>query len=246
MQELPFKRAFVLHTRDFKENQLIADLLVQGEGRLAAVGYKGSKKNSARTALFSPFRAVQIQIKPGNGLHKIKNIESVEQDIKLTGNRLFCGFYLNELVCRLCPADEHFDLLHPIYSHTLSQLASLSAVTDSNLQSAAIELILRRFEDKLLTLLGYELDLSNTLDTEQSIEAACRYELFEGGLVQTKSMRQGILGSDIRGIEKLLRGEGYANSETINYLKPAKQLLRLALHRQLGDKPLKSRELFRR
>ena len=42
MAELEYKKAFVLHTRPFKENQMIAELLVQQEGRLAVVGYKGA------------------------------------------------------------------------------------------------------------------------------------------------------------------------------------------------------------
>lgn len=246
MQELPFKNAFVLHTRDFKENQIIADLLVEGEGRLAVVGYKGSKKNSAKTALYAPFRAIKVQIKPGKGLHKLVAIESNSSPLTLTGNRLFCGFYLNELLCRLCIADAPYETLHQTYQATLSQLESLADISDKNLQAAAVELVLRRFEDKLLTAIGYELILSSTLDTGEAIVANEYYEFFEGGLVKALSVKNAYMGLDLIGVSHLLRSEGNTEVETINYLKQAKHILRLALHRHLGDKPLKSRELFRK
>lgn len=250
MQELEYKKAFVLHTRPFKENQIIAELLVQGEGRLAAVGYKGSKKNSAKTALYSPFRLLQVQYKAGKGLHSLKTIEAVTTETQLKSTALYCGFYLNELICRLCQADAPYETLFSHYNRALKQLASINQITDKDIQLAAVELVLRRFEDKLLSMLGYELNFTTTLDTELAIEPELYYELFEGGFVHTNFAQRGILGHEVQAISALLRQDlkhsDLDASEQLYYLKLAKRILRTSLHRHLGDKPLKSRELFRK
>ena len=194
MAELEYKKAFVLHTRPFKENQMIAELLVQQEGRLAVVGYKGSKKNSAKTALYSPFRLLQVQFKSGKGLHSLKSIEAIHTDIQLTGNCLYCGFYLNEIICRLCQADAPYETLFSHYHLALKQLTSLSSITDKEIQSAAVELVLRKFEDTLLSILGYEINLNSAIDSGAEIQPELYYELFEGGFVHTNYAKRGFFG----------------------------------------------------
>ena len=248
MQELENKKAFVLHSRPFKENQVIAELLVQEHGRIAVVGYKGSKKNSAKTALYNPFRMLQVQFKTGKGLHAVKGMEAVTTELQLKGKMLFCGFYLNELICRLCQADAPYETLFNHYFSSIKQLESITEISDELLQQAAMELVLRRFEDALLAMLGYEINFIVTIDTELPIEPHLQYELFEGGFVHTNSLNRGFLGSDILGVMSLLReevDEGQHGSR-LHYLKHAKAILRASLHRHLGDKPLKSRELFRK
>ena len=77
MQELENKSAFVLHSRPFKENQLILELLVQGEGRISVVASKGSKKNSSRSALLQPFRALSVKVKAGKGFIPSKGLNKI-------------------------------------------------------------------------------------------------------------------------------------------------------------------------
>lgn len=229
---------------------MIAELLVQQEGRLAVVGYKGSKKNSAKTALYNPFRLLQVQFKSGKGLHSLKSIDAIHTDIKLTGICLYCGFYLNELLCRLCQADAPYETLFSHYHLALKQLTSISSMSDKEIQTAAVELVLRKFEDTLLSILGYELNFNVTMDTGLAIEAELYYEVYEGGFVHTNFAQRGVLGKDIKGVEHLLRKESSEQeleaSLKLHYLKQAKAILRASLHRHLGDKPLKSRELFRK
>jgi len=246
VQELEYKKAFVLHTRPFKENQIIAELLVQDEGRLSVVGYKGSKKNSAKTALYNPFRIVQVQFKSGKGLHSLKTIESVSSEFKLQSKTLFCGFYLNELICRLCQADAPYETLFTHYFSAMKQLESTSEINDKQIQGAAIEVVLRRFEDALLSTLGYELNFNTTIDTDLAIAPELYYELFEGGFVHTSSAQRGFLGKDVLDVACLLREKDWQAHDNLHSLKQAKYILRASLHRHLGDKPLKSRELFRK
>jgi len=255
MKELETFRAFILHTRDFKENQVLIEALVEGEGRLSLVGYKGSKKNSARNALFQPFRPIQIQFRKDAGLRKLVNIEAdqsiVAESLLLTGKILFCGFYLNELVCRLCPADAQFYELYALYLKSVRQLVKLG---QGNAQfNLELQLILRRFEFQLLNTLGYGLDLEFEAETNQVIQAESYYELLvEKGFVLSLNPNRAISGILLQQFKSVLMGaESVSNcGKTSNFdiklvLATGKHILRQCLHRHLGDKPLKSRELFR-
>ena len=248
MRSLPeVKLAFVLHSRPFKENQAILELLVEGEGRLSAVTYKGSKKNTAKTALLQPFRPIKVIIEKDTGLRKLKHIEAAP-DLKnsafLTqGKPLFCGFYLNELLCRLCASDAHFPELYPVYLATIKRLQWSETENPSPLM---LERSLRQFEFALLSQLGYGIDLSHTVDTDQSIEPELQYELFQDtGFVFGAHSRNAWLGEDILLLAQFLEGQELTEERQLRAAKSAKLLLRTCLHRHLGDKPLKSRELFR-
>lgn len=249
MQELEYKQAFVLHSRPFKENQAIVEMLVEGEGRISVVANKGSKKNSARSALLQPFRALRIQYKPGKGLHSLKSIEANVQheEIKLVSKALFCGFYLNEIVCRLCKSDAYYDELYPLYLYALSHLNNAGQLHDELAFKQYIEIILRQFESRLLTLLGYGVSFEHNIELDQPIEPSLYYELFNDvGFVMTNIAQRGFIGSDLLSIEQLLHSDINLAQIDAKHLKQSKHILRACLHRHLGDKPLKSRELFRK
>lgn len=238
--------AFVLHSRPFKENQAILELLVAGQGRLSAITFKGSKKNTAKTALLQPFRPLKVLVEKDAGLRKLKHIEAAEEvsaeAMLSAGKPLFCGFYLNEIVCRLCAADAHFPDMFGLYLSTVSTLNSLPK--DSG--SAELEQALRRFEYSLLAQLGYGIDLQSTADTSEAIQPDLKYELQQDiGFVFGAYTRNAWEGADILNVARFLQEQPMSEQEFKRAASAAKLLLRTCLHRHLGDKPLKSRELFR-
>jgi len=248
-QDLEFKSAFVLHSRPFKENQVIVELLVEGEGRLSAVAYKGSKKNVSRNALLQPFRALSVQLKTGKGLHSLKQLESNTDipDFDLTGKSLFCGFYVNELICRLCSSDALFDELFPLYRYTLSHLQLAKTCDNEQDYNHYIQLALRQFEARLLMVLGYGVSFDNNMELDQPIEPGLYYELFDDiGFVMTNMAQRGFLGQDLLAIDKVRNSDIELSQIDPTHLRQSKLILRTCLHRHLGDKPLKSRELFRK
>ena len=253
-KELEYAPAFILHSRPFKENQLLLEVLVAGEGRMSIIGYKGSKKNTAKTALFRPFRPLIIQFKKSSGLRSLKSIDEnqalARQIPDLGGKALFCGFYINELVCRLCKADEDYPELYPLYVYALKQLAK-----DSGSQS--IEWVLRQFEHRLISMLGYGISFSYECEHGIAIAEGANYELRpDKGFVLSSPKPNSILGADILRLGRQLEHEfEETNSESLNddafeerkqTLRLAKAIMRQCLHIHLGDKPLKSRELFRK
>jgi len=249
------RAAFVLHSRAYKENQALLEVLVMDEGRMSLITYKGGKKNSAKNALMQPFRPLQIQIKKDSGLRKLVAIdphpELTAASVALSGKALFCGFYLNEIICRLCPADAFFPELYESYLASLQQLSTLEA--ESERFEVELQLVLRRFEYRLLLLLGYGLNLETEVEQGQGISNEQFYELYpESGFVVVSPSHRAIAGQTILQLAELLEGQIVGDSSGqigIEQAKPllttAKFILRACLHRHLGDKPLKSRELFR-
>lgn len=241
-----FIPAFILHLRPYKENQALVDLLVKDYGRITAVTYRGSKKNSAKNALLQPFKPLLIQYKEGKTLHKLNLVEPNPelQIIDFYGKPQFCGFYLNEIICRLCPADAMQEGLYPYYLNGLRQLSGLQNI-DEVQKGQRMQIILRQFEFQLLSELGYGVDFESTLDTHQEIESHRFYQLFDGnGFVESTKPQLGLLGQDIINCRVLL-----FESENVlvspDTLRVAKNILRQCLQLHLGDKPIKSRELFR-
>lgn len=249
MQELENRKAFVLHSRPFKENQVILELLMEDEGRISVVASKGSKKNSSRSALLQPFRALSVKIKKGKGLHSLK---AVEQDpdmtsFTLSGNALFCGFYLNEVICRLCSSDAFYDELYPLYLYALTHLDNAKNLDEKSLFNQYIQVVLRQFEARLLVMLGYGISFDHNIELDQPIEPSLYYELLDDlGFVLTNIAQRGYYGADLLGIDKMLKQDVDLNQLQPQYLKQSKLILRTCLHRHLGNKPLKSRELFRK
>ena len=249
MQELENRKAFVLHSRPFKENQLILELLMEDEGRISVIASKGGKKNSSRTALLQPFRALSVKIKKGKGLHSLK---AVEQDpdmpaFTLTGNALFCGFYLNEVICRLCNSDAYYDELYPLYLYALTHLNNAKNIEDKSPFNQYIQVVLRQFEARLLIMLGYGISFEHNIELDQPIEPSLYYELFdEVGFVLTNIAQRGFYGADLLAIDQMLKHDVDLNQLKPEYLRQSKLILRTCLNRHLGNKPLKSRELFRK
>ncbi len=249
LAELEPKQAYILHTRPFKENQLIIEFLVEGEGRLSIVASKGGKKNSARGALLQPFRPLVIKYKEGRGLHSLKAVDKNpdSDDTRLKSKSLFCGFYLNEIICRLCKSDAQYDELFPLYSYALTHLQQ-SSEREADLKSGMyLEAILRQFEYRLLVMLGYGISFDYDLHSEVGIKQSQYYELLSGsGFVLSQSPQRAIVGADLIEIDKFLNSELDIQQLSADKLKITKLILRACLHHHLGDKPLKSRELFRK
>ncbi|QTH65118.1 DNA repair protein RecO [Psychrosphaera ytuae] len=253
-KELEYAPAFILHTRPFKENQLLIEMLVAGEGRMSIIGFKGSKKNTAKTALFRPFRPLVIQFRKTSGLRTLKSVDEnqslARQLTELKGKALFCGFYINELICRLCKADEDYPELYALYTYALKYLAKTPEQLGS--EGLWLELILRQFEYRLLVMLGYGISFQNECEHGVEIASGASYELRpDRGFVMTSDKPGSITGHQIlslaQRLDTTLDMVENPDSEVLKEdLRVAKGIMRLCLQVHLGDKPLKSRELFRK
>lgn len=226
--------AYILHTRTFSDSKLIIEFLTRPFGHIKAVARVPSKKNRAQ---YQPFQLLNITFRGTSELKTLTHCEVTPDRLKcldLKGFSLFCAMYINELVQRVTPLDEADEVLFSMYESAIEALATVN-------ESVAREIVLRRFELELLSVLGYQIEFFKTGSAGKSIEAGRLYH-FEAGAgfddLPIGSERKGVAGECILAM-------GRDDFSQPNTLKTAKQITRAALKPLLGDRPIKSRELFR-
>ncbi|MDF2178346.1 DNA repair protein RecO [Aliiglaciecola sp. CAU 1673] len=221
-------QAFVLHRRPYRETSFLVDIFSAEQGRqsLVAKGVRSAK--SANRSLLQPFQPIELCLVGKHELKTLRSVESAGQHFQLQGNALFCGLYLNELLQRLLPSELPFPALFHAYQQCLQQLCA----------GEAIEPILREYELLLLSQLGYELDFVNEAESGAPIEPLQRYR-FEHEMGFVRVLHNAPVCFEGDQLLAIGRADWHPQS-----LKAAKLLTRLALRPLLGDKPLKSRELF--
>jgi len=221
-------KAYVLHSRNYRETSLIVDFLVPDAGRISAVVRGARRPKSPQRSLLQPFGRLLVSWFGKGELKTLKLLESDNQLSSLQGRALFSGLYLNELLMRLIKAEEPCDVLFENYQQALFDLA----------QGLAVEPILRRFEKQLLQVLGYGLSFpaSNSTTPCYYFDSDSQWLPMASAPRQEQQLRCFLI-ADLEAIA----ADNYQSSET---LRAAKRLMRLALAPLLGDKPLRSKDLF--
>jgi DNA repair protein RecO (recombination protein O) len=221
---------FLLHRRPYRETSYLLDVftLELGKISLVAKGVRGSK--SDKKSLLQSFQPLLLSV---YGKHELKNLRQVEAKgpaLVLTGNNLFSAMYLNEVLNRVLAIEQAHNELFELYESSLTALS----------QQQEIEPVLREFELGLLNELGYGLDFNNEWQGGQTIEPGLYYTLvLEHGFQQLPGSDRSsncFLGENLKKISHYQWDKGSLNS--------AKRISRMALAPLLGQKPLKSRELF--
>jgi len=222
--------AFLLHRRLYSNHALLVECYTPGEGRFPAIarGARGGKREVA--ALLQPFVPLLIRCSGRGEVRSLNRYEAASVPVELRGRALYCGFYLNELIMRLTQRGDPHEQLFGVYVDTLEQLASV----------AQIEPVLRRFEVNMLDILGYGLLLDREADTGAPLEPDRRYHyLLEQGPVPAQEGDSGVIrGATLLALHNRIDPD-------VEQLHEARWLLRHVLSHYLGNKPLKSRELFR-
>lgn len=228
--------AYVLHRRDFQESSLLVDLLTINDGRIRVVA-KGAKRNK------SPWRAVLQAFSPicveFSGRHDLKTLtlaEAIQSPLNLTGDYLYSGFYLNELLQRLLPQHAEVSELFEAYEGALQALAHKRPIEDS----------LRGFEWQLLQQLGHAFDWQTDAETGATLTAGmlCYFDP-ERGFTLTEPF-PGALAFNAELVSSLhILNQSCVELDS-EQRKLCKKIMREALAPHLGGKPLRSRELFKR
>lgn len=231
-QYVELQAAFILHTRPYRDTSLIIELFTQDYGRVPAVARAG-RTRKAWQGLLQAFTPVWVAY---SGIDELMNLSSIEPRHyygRLVGRKLLSGFYLNELLMRLI----HRHDPHPqLFNHYQNALLNLYEQADEQPG-------LRLFEKQLLDELGYGLIWCYEADTAKTITAQQTY-YFEPqrGLLPIRPEHKQDPAVPIFSGQTLL-AIAEEDFSKVNMIE-AKRLMRLALAPLLGDKPLKTRELF--
>lgn len=232
------QRAFVLHSRPFKENQQLVELFTEHEGKVSALVYVGQSKRSIKKGMIQPFLPLNVAYKGNNStLKKICAIEPLGNAYPLSKDRLYCGFYINELLVRLLTNDIICDDLFTQYTLTLTSLAN-------NLPIASQ---LRQFELSLLAELGLSFDFSPVMD-EFNENVVGFYYIADEGFVPAYNYSIENISTPWFSITHLQTIANHILYDKVPISIEAehtfKLLMRNVLNHLLDGKPLNSRKLF--
>lgn len=217
--------AYFLHVRPYRETSMLVELLTAEQGRVAGV-WRGARRNKGGMPQLLQPLLVDLS---GNGeLKNLRQVEMAGPALQLMGSALFSAFYLNEILVRLLPRDEVQPALFIAYADTLGCL----------LEEGNTAALLRRFECQLLDTLGYGIDFSHDSESGESVNAAFNYDFHPDRGFSRSHSGQAL----VNGAVLLQLATGDFSSPAAAHA--AKRINRLALSRLLGNRPLKSRELF--
>lgn len=223
--------AYVLHSRPYRENSLLVDLLTRRHGRVRVVARSARRqKGATRLSAFIPFAV------SWGGRSDLKTLHHVEPEIAakpLWGERLFTGIYLNELLLRLLPEHDPHELLYDHYQSLIRDLAEIENP----------EMRLRVFEFMLLKELGYGLVLDMDAESGEPVVPSGEY-LFDAEMGVTRHFERRIASAQCVFSGAHLLAIAADDYDLADVRRSAKRLARLALQPHLGNQPLRSRELF--
>ena len=226
---------YILHSRDYRDSSAVVEVFTPEHGRVSVVarGVKRSSRRGKGGSLLRQFQPLLVSISGRGELNTLTGSEAAGPAYTLRGERLFSGLYMNELLVRLLHRYDAHPALFAGYCDALEGLA----------EHGLTEVVLRRFEMKLLHELGYSFELQIDGRSGDAVREEAWYHYHgDYGLVER------VEGSDTGypaypGADLMAIAEGRIEGAAA---RTAKRLLRQALAAHLGDAPLKSRDLFRR
>lgn len=225
MREARWLPAYLLHSRPYRETSLLTEWFLPERGRVGAV-LRGVRRRGKQPP--APFQPLFVQLLGDQELKTVSACEPAGPALRLHGGALFSGLYLNELLVRLAPRELPLPELFVAYAGALGELADLDQPA-----VAELEPVLRRFERQLLEAMGLGLE-------QPDLDPALDYRYVPGqGWLAGRAGRDGELwsGQDILAVLA-------DDFDTDTRRRLAKRLYRSALLPLLGDRPLRSRELF--
>ncbi len=220
--------AYILHARPYRETSLMLDCLTKECGRIS-VAARNARGNSSRfrgaCQLFSP---LLFNLRGIKSPYNLMQLEICDSPYRLVGDALLCGFYVNELFCKLINAEEDSELVFNLYEETLLQLH----------QPQNIEIVLRIFEKKLLSVLGYELSWTHTADDNMPIDPDRHYNFYlqQGFILASKLDDYAYPGSSLLAMHQ----ENITDIDAV-YLK---KIMRQRINFYLDGIPINSRKNF--
>lgn len=221
-----WQEAYVLHRRPWRETSLWLEIFSCQAGKVALLS-KGARRGKANKAgLLQPFQPLALVWRGRGDLPTLIGVEPLSTNPALTGQALFCGFYVNELLSYLL----HRHDPHPqLFQRYQSVLADLIRATD-------LEASLRFFELDLLAAIGYGLILDREIISNCALRETerYRYELDSGPVCDSRGW---LHGATLLELSQRRLASKRSRQE-------AKRLLRQAIDYRLEGKQLNSRSLF--
>lgn len=223
---------FVLHTRPYRESSLLVEIFARDHGRLTVLAKGARRLKSRQRGMLRPFLLLLLSWSGKGDLPVLTQAEALSRALDLDSQKLWCGFYLNELLLRLLHRYDAHDSLFDHYADSLEALA----------RREQDEIVLRIFELKLLKELGFALNLTTESATGHPVDPDARYHFVPAqGLVRSRD--RGTEGDGIITGASLLALANEDFTDPLTLLE-SKRLMRRVIGHHLGGRPLHSRASY--
>ena len=220
------QKAYVIHSRPYKETSLIVTFLTEKKGKISAVAKGAKRKNSRLSGNLEPFQCLNIDYRGKSDLKSLVLAEPIEVFEDFFGSEnLYSAFYVNELINYLvAQADESMEIFD-IYKKCISNLK----------RNNQIEKILRDFELNILSILGYEINFLSDYDSNEPII---------NGLSYKYSPQSGFSKSE-QGYDGKILNEINERKFSKNSLQACKEINRTTINYYFEELNIKSRIFFK-
>jgi len=222
--------AYVLHSRHWSESSLLMEIFSREHGRIGMIARGARKTKSRWQGLLQPFQPLLLSWSARGELGTLTGVERIATSGNLEDIALFCGFYLNELIMRLCVRNDPHPNLFQAYTGCLEELRA-----GHRPQPA-----LRAFEKSLLQEIGFELQLSMDAIHQQPVEPdkTYRYDPESGAVEAGEGPADRVYPGSIL---LALANDDYSDRKLMRGMR---QLLQGILAHHLGSKPLASQQVL--
>jgi DNA repair protein RecO (recombination protein O) len=220
---------YLIHHRKYREKSHIVHLFTQEYGRVDGI---------LRQTPPPQYQPIRLQATGKSELKNFTKLEILNQPVFFHGDAFFAGFYLNEILLRLCPLEEMMPQTFEQYQLILVLLQQLATHEQASL---FLRQILRQFEHVLLVELGYAIDFSTDASQQDSqVNQHYQFQLNDGFLPVSQASRSTLDGALITSMQSYEDGQDFSHEQ----LQLLGKLYRQMISALLGDRPLKSRQLW--
>ncbi len=226
MTKVDLASAFLIHRRPYRNNSLLLDFITLEHGKIRLIG-RGVRQAKANIQMFQHLR---ISYAGKGELKTLSHWEVDDVPRRIKGERLILCMYVNELIARLIHEYDPHPQIFELYQQFVTQM--------NDLDQPHQYWLLRIFENKFLSELGYGLDYATDINGDL-IQTDKNYN-YQPQLGFSQQADGKISGN----LLNLLLSERLGEAPNEQQLKVCRNLNRQRLNVLLGDKPLKSRELF--
>lgn len=227
-QRVHLQNGYVLHRRPYSEASLLVEAITEDFGKVSLLAKGGRRIGKRGGAVLEPFYPLKLSWSGRGELRTLTGVECVGVPAGLSGVRLYCGFYLNELLHYLLQRDDPVPAVFRLYHQVLWSMTP----------NAQVELLLRYFEVDLLAELGYGLQLEYEADGQTPLDPCGLYHyLVDTGALRTTEPNGAVHGVTLIGLADKTLQDTIAAPE-------AKRLMRRVIDHYLGGHRLHSRALF--
>lgn len=213
--------AWLLSSRPYGDSSLLLEAFTRDHGRIGLIARGARGPKSRLRGLLQLFSPLLLSWGGRGELGTLNAAEAQGLPLRLSGERVFFGWYLNELLMQLLQRNDAHPVLFEVYANLVPELEA----SEHDAETA-----LRLFEKYLLAEIGYGLLLPDDLDAQ----AHYRYDWETG----PQPARDGYPGASLIALRDDQLTPGAVMTD-------ARRLLRGAVHRQLGGRELETARLLR-